>query len=313
MINTRPLRAGGRERSEAVTFSGTYTLLADISEYEPNIVDAVYLAWSHAVVIRAAYGDQHDDQAWYGGARRAQLHKLGAKFVGIYQYLVAGQDGAAQADAMHRLVGALQPGEVLIADFEEATAAEDQVGTHQMLTAWYNRMVALGYPAKYLWTYTGLYFGQAHGVLPVQWLADYNGVEPSSPHILWQFTGNFNMPGIGYGDCSIFRGTVDELAALAYQAPAPPVPSTAPAVSDGRIVSVSYNDATVAWTGHNAARFNCKINGPGPIDGQTNTVSIPQASYSGLESGHTYTVTVVPIGADLHTEGAPGQITFVTK
>lgn len=61
-------------------------------------------------------------------------------------------------------MGGLEKGEVLIADFEQ--------GQKAMLTAWYNRMTALGYPAEYLWTYTGLDFGQSAGALPVQWLAD---------------------------------------------------------------------------------------------------------------------------------------------
>lgn len=197
--------------------AGSTTLLADISEFQPDISDATYLAWSKAVVIRACYGAFHTDKAWYGGQRRALLHQGGAKFVGIYQYLVNGQDGASQANALHALVGKLQPGEVLIADFEE--------GSKPMLTAWYNQMLALGYPAKYLWTYTGLYFGQNQGVLPVQWIAAYGQSEPATAHTLWQFTSAFAVPGVGSCDCSVFHGTVDQLAALAYQAPAPtPIP-----------------------------------------------------------------------------------------
>ena len=199
-------------------FTGTWTLLADVSEFQPDIADAAYLAWSKAIVIRACYGGAHDDHAWYGGQRRQLLHAGGARFLGIYAYLVAGQDGGAQADALHSLVGPLQPGEVLIADFEE--------GQHPMLTAWYNRMLLWGYPAKYLWTYTGLNFGQANGALPVEWIAAYGAAEPSSPHTLWQFTDAFPVPGVGTADCSVFHGSIDQLAALAYQpaklAPAPP-------------------------------------------------------------------------------------------
>src|SRR5690349_21787089 len=78
--------------------SGPSVLLADCSEFQPNISDAAYLAWSKAIVIRAAYGAQHTDRAWFGGQRRELLHAGGARFIGIYQYLVAGQDAAAQAD-----------------------------------------------------------------------------------------------------------------------------------------------------------------------------------------------------------------------
>jgi len=216
------MRAALAELLTAPVFTGTYTLLADISEFQPDISDAVYLKWSPAIVIRAAYGDAHDDHAWYGGARRKALHDGGAKFLGIYQYLVAGQDGTAQADALHDLVGPFQPHEVLIADFEE--------GQHAMLTAWYNRMINW-YPARYLWTYSGLNFGADNGALPVEWLAAYQQTEPTSPHTLWQFTGNFTVPGVGNADCSVFHGTADELASLAFvKDTAAPVPTpTAPA------------------------------------------------------------------------------------
>lgn len=191
--------------------------MADISEFQPDIADATYLNWSKAIAIRALYGDAHDDAAWYGGARRADLHAGGVRVLLIYQYLVAGQSGAAQAQAFHKLVGPIQPGEVFVADFEE--------GSKSVLTAWYNSMLSLyGSGIKpYLWTYTGLAFGESQGVLPVEWLADYTSKEPSSPHKLWQFTSAYHVPGVGTCDASVFRGTIDQLAALAYQ-PAEPLP-----------------------------------------------------------------------------------------
>lgn len=220
----RTLRAGGTATPE-VTFTGTYTLLADVSEFQPDIADPVYLNWSHGIAIRALYGFGHDDAAWYGGQRRADLHAGGVKFLDIYQYLVSGQSGAAQAQAFHSLVGPIQNHEVFTADFEE--------GQHQMLTDWYNEMILLYGKsiAPYLWTYSGLNFGQSQGVLPVQWIAAYQNTEPSEPHTLWQFTSSFVVPGIaGTCDCSVFHGTIDQLAALAYGGvPAPPPPVATPA------------------------------------------------------------------------------------
>jgi hypothetical protein len=206
-------RAGGPPQAATTVY------LADVSEYQPNIVDAAYLKWSQAIVIRAMFGDVHDDTAWYGGARRAALHAGGAKFLGIYQFLVAGQDGGAQARAFHQFVGPIKAGEVFIADFEQ--------GDHAMLTAWYNEMLSL-YGAgigPHLWTYTGLDFGEANGALPVQWIAAYTSIEPSSPHKLWQFSQSYSVPGVGVCDCSIFHGTIDELAALTYQPAGPALPS----------------------------------------------------------------------------------------
>jgi len=98
---------------------------------------------------------------------------------------------------------------VFIADFEQ--------GSHAMLSSWYNAMLSLYGKgiAPYLWTYTGLSFGQANGALPVQWIADYS-TEPSSPHLLWQFTDAYAVPGVGTADCSRFAGTIGQLAAHAY-------------------------------------------------------------------------------------------------
>jgi len=206
-----PFRAGGTATPAAPhdLGAGPQVLVCDASEYQSDINDAAYLAWSRAIVVRALYGANHVDAAWYGGARRAALHKGGVQFLGLYMYLVAGQDGGAQAQAFHRIVGPIQPGEVFIADFEE--------GSHAMLTSWYNAMISLYGKgiAPYLWTYTGVNFGAANGALPVQWLADYS-TEPSSPHLLWQFTDSYAVPGVGTADCSRYGGTIAQLAAHAY-------------------------------------------------------------------------------------------------
>jgi hypothetical protein len=219
-----PFRAGGTDTGAAAAAAlavpettAPKVLLADISEFQADLADAAYLAWSKAIVIRAAYGSQHDDAAWYGGQRRDLLHVGGARFIGIYQYLVAGQSGTEQAQALRRIVGDLLPGEVLIADFEE--------GARPRLTEWYNAMHTLYGPAvyPYLWTYSGANFAQAQSILPVDWIAAYGQAEPSSPHTLWQFTDAFPVPGVGACDCSVYHGTIDQLAALAWQGtPAPP-------------------------------------------------------------------------------------------
>ena len=215
--NSRPFRAGTLTTPSktfdhaAVSAAGPVVYVGDESEFQPDINDAAYLKWSKAIIIRVAYGDQHADHAWYGGQRRQLLHAGGARFLGIYQYLVSGQPGAAQAQAFHNLAGPIQKGEVFIADFEE--------GSHQMLTDWYNKMIALygNGIAPYLWTYTGLYFGKTNNAANAQWIAAYGQNEPTGPHKLWQFTDRFSVPGVaGVSDCSIYHGTIDQLAALAH-------------------------------------------------------------------------------------------------
>lgn len=237
-----PFRAGSEPGIQPhaalplISFSSPHVLLADVSEFQPDVADAAYLAWSPAIVIRCAYGDAHDDKAWYGGQRRALLHSGGAKFVGIYQYLVAGQNPSAQAQAFHRIVGNLKPGEVAIADYEE--------GPHSLLTGWYNEMLALGYDRRYLWTYSGLNFGQANGVLPVEWLAAYRSAEPSSPHRLWQFSSSFAVPGVGTCDCSVFHGTIGQLAALAV----PAATASTYAAPTGLSVTAGHTSFRATWT-----------------------------------------------------------------
>ena len=241
-----PFRAGrepGFVQPMAVpSFGGPHVLLADISEFQPDLVDALYLAWSKAVVIRAVYGASHDDRAWYGGQRRAMLHAGGARFLGVYQYLVAGQSGTAQAHAFRSRVGAIQPGEVFIADFEE--------GAKPVLEEWRTEMLALYGPpiAPYLWTYTGLSFGEVEGVLPVEWIAAYRAAEPSTRHRLWQFSSSFQVPGVGVADCSVFHGDIDQLAALAYQASKPkppPPPHPGPAWPAGTVLREGDSGAAV--------------------------------------------------------------------
>jgi hypothetical protein len=52
-------------------------------------------------------------------------------------------------------------------------------------------------------------------------------------HKLWQFTDAFKVPGVGTADCSVFHGSIDDLAALAYQGGVkPPVTRTATTTED---------------------------------------------------------------------------------
>jgi GH25 family lysozyme M1 (1,4-beta-N-acetylmuramidase) len=199
--------------------AGPKVLLADISEFQPDINDAAYLLWSRAIIIRAAYGAQHDDHAWRGGRRRDLLHQGGVRFLGIYQYVTAFEDPARQAAALIELVGALRPGEKLIADIEEGTG--DLRDTWRIWSA-----AVAGATGDEPWLYSGLNFAAAHGLAPVEWVAAYQAAEPLVTHQLWQFTDAFAVPGIGSCDCSVFHGTIDQLAALAYQPAARPATAT---------------------------------------------------------------------------------------
>jgi hypothetical protein len=223
----RPPGAAAVSSAAGVSFSGNHVLLADCSEFQPDIADAAYLKWSQAIVIRAMYGDQHDDGAWYGGARRAALHAGGAKFLGIYQYVVASQDPGDQAAALVRLLGKLQPGEKVIADIEEGSG--DLADSWRI---WADTIASSLGDAP--WDYSGLDFAAAHNLAPVSWLADYTGTEPSPAHTLWQFTDSYAVPGMGTADCSVYHGTIAQLAALAHGGAKPaPGPAAEPQIASG--------------------------------------------------------------------------------
>ena len=202
--------------------------LPDVSEFQPN-VDWSKVANQNggAAIIRAMAGTGHVDKAWYNGARRADAHKKGIRALGIYQYLVKGQDPGVQAQAFVKLVGSLQPGEFAVLDLEEGDG--DQSARAQ---AWLDHVdSALTYPGYAgAWLYSGQSFFGEHGLMPIArsarhtWVAAYVQHEPTDvPHTLWQHTDREAWPGIGTCDCSIFNGDLDGLLAkIATQPEAAP-------------------------------------------------------------------------------------------
>lgn len=207
---TPPLAAAAAHLAAPSVATGQVVLLADCSEFQPDIADATYLRWSKAIVIRALYGTR-TDKAWFGGARRDALHAGGARFIGIYAYITS-QDITAQAKALISLLGRLRPGEKVIADIEEGPGSQQA-----RWVTWAKAINAALHDPP--WDYSGLSYAAAHGLQPVTWVAAYGQREPDPPHQLWQFTDAFKVPGVGTCDCSVFHGSIDQLAALAYQGP----------------------------------------------------------------------------------------------
>jgi Glycosyl hydrolases family 25 len=241
------LRAGGWPTGTPALTAKTATYLADISEFEPDLNDAAYLAWSQAIVIRALYGTAHEDGAWYGGARRADLHAGGVRFLGIYAYLTQDEDAAAQAEAFVNLVGPLEPGEMPVCDLEEG--AGDQSGRWQAWAA----VITAAYGIS-PWLYSGLDFAAARNLRP-QWVAAYQQAEPAIPHLLWQFTDSFQVPGAGRADCSVFWGTAGQLAALAWQPAPPPASATGDDMPAGVIETDTGMRESHTWAGGTASQI----------------------------------------------------------
>ncbi|MDQ3739599.1 MAG: glycoside hydrolase family 25 protein [Actinomycetota bacterium] len=192
--------------------------LPDVSEFQPNVDwKAVAAHNGGAAIIRALYGTSHVDKAWYGGARRKEAHQDGIKVLGIYQYLVAGQDAVAQANAFVQLVGHLAPGEFAVLDLEEGSGSQ-----LARAEAWLQHVDAhLTYPGyKGAWLYSGASFFQSAGLMPIAnskrhtWVAAYGQSHPPSvPHTLWQNSSGVQWPGIGKCDNSIYMGDLHGLRA----------------------------------------------------------------------------------------------------
>jgi hypothetical protein len=109
-----------------------------------------------------------------------------------------------------------------------------------------------------------------------------------------------------FGDSGVAFG----IAVLMESEPAP----QAPVLSDGHVVSGTLlpTRADVAWDSTvTPGTWKVTINGPG-FDEVSNTVTVEQADYTGLESGHTYTVTVQQLNSSGNPWGNPGVIDFVT-
>lgn len=91
--------------------------------------------------------------------------------------------------------------------------------------------------------------------------------------------------------------------------------SSAPAeayTSGGHVISRNNNEAVVGWTGHNASLYKAAIQGPGKTGGMPSTAGdTPQASFSGLQAGHDYVVTVWPYNSAGQL-GQTGTINVVT-
>lgn len=200
-------------------------LLPDCSEFQPNAdLAGIKKMNGGAIILRAAYGTSHPDKAF--AKHRASALSLGYAFTGLYQYLVAGQDAAAQAKAFIKIIGQLHPHEVAILDLEEGTG--NQSSRAGMWASVVDKATGrIGLPLNQRsWLYSGQFFAETAGLAPVfasarhTWVAAYGSKEPSLGHTLWQCTdGNAgshitSWPGAGKCDTNLYHGTLAQLGAL---------------------------------------------------------------------------------------------------
>jgi GH25 family lysozyme M1 (1,4-beta-N-acetylmuramidase) len=214
--------------------------MADISEFQANIDAPTYLAGGCETVICRTHNGYRPDHKCPGRIDYLRGHN----FVGIgwYQYLVSGQDPAAQARAfMASVPGGLRGNEWAVLDLEEGSG--DQTGRAQ---AWFDAVDPwAGFPAmlysgdSFLRTQLG---GSARWAGRPVWVAAYGQSEPAQAHSLWQFTDAYRFPGISSPcDGSIHHGTAAEfilsvrggVSPVPEPEPEPPVPPVPPPTAKG--------------------------------------------------------------------------------
>jgi hypothetical protein len=193
-----------------------------------------------AGIIRVGYGDAHLDHMFVSNYTALKSH--GYQFMGLYQYLVAGQDVPSQAAKFCEWVGppsAVAPGTVFMLDLEEGDG--DQSGR---ALAWLNMVDGhYGLNARPLnersWLYSYGSFVATHNLGGIfasnrhTWIAAYQSTPPPIGHTLWQSTDGktganiTNWPGCGRCDTSFHNGTLATLSADAWPSsvkPPPPPP-----------------------------------------------------------------------------------------
>lgn len=195
-----------------------------------------------AGIIRVGYGTGHLDHMFVSNYTALKKNKF--SFSGLYHYLVAGQDAAAQAAQFCKWVGpqsAIAPGTVFMCDLEEGTG--NQLARANVWLSHVDSFYGLTrFPLSVRsWLYSGQSFAVDMGLSPIfrsarrTWIAAYQSSEAGLlPHTLWQSTNGkvganiTNWAGCGRIDTSIYHGTLPELAALGWGShvtpPKPPAP-----------------------------------------------------------------------------------------
>jgi GH25 family lysozyme M1 (1,4-beta-N-acetylmuramidase) len=214
-------------------------LFPDLSEWEPNAdIPAILAKTGGAIILRVAYGNAHKDLCF--DRYRAAAHNAGAKFVGIYQYIVAGQDIPSQVAAYVYWVGTLLPGEIPICDLEVGAGSQLSRGTAWLgsINSHYN----LEERGTVAWLYSYVDFitqadlAELAAANPL-WIASYSAVNPDIEHVLWQSTNGTvgsnitDWTGIGdQCDTNMYAGTIEELTALAWHLPVLVIKPTPPPI-----------------------------------------------------------------------------------
>lgn len=230
-------------------------LLPDTSEFQtgpsaPNWA-GIKKQNGGAGICRVGYGTGHLDSMFVSNYTALKANKF--SFIGLYHYIRAGQDAAAQADQFCKWVGppsAIAPGTVFMCDLEEGTGSQldranvwlSHVDSFYGLTHFQLNMRS--------WLYSGQSFAVSSGLSPIfnsarrTWIAAYQSSEAGLlPHTLWQSTNGqvganiTNWAGCGKIDTSVFHGNLADLAMMGWKGNVTPPPPPPPKQFHGEYVT----------------------------------------------------------------------------
>lgn len=216
----------------------------DISHYEPIVNFSLAKAGGFEFCsAKASEGISVTDHSF--AAHRANAKAVGMPFI-AYHFLHPSQDPKVQAAHFCQVVGALQPGEAWMPDWEVTDGVNALTNFQRgiIFIKEVTRLLGVGPIA----IYGGPYYFQALGNHPelaalFPWIAHYGVNCPLCPDVwkswrFWQYSDKGRVPGVGRPggnpcDVDVFNGTLDQLKALCVQplqAPVKPVQSDKPAV-----------------------------------------------------------------------------------
>lgn len=180
----------------------TDLLIGDVNDFHPVTDWGAYATFSPVLIAKVTQGTSFVAETF--AAMRAGAAKARLQAFGMYHFWQPGADPVAQAQHAVATIGALKaaPLEWLILDVE---TGDDMAGYHAFCE---HADAALG---RRTWLYGGQQLTAAQTSRP-RWIARYYDQTPDpagQPDIgeaLWQFADAYPVPGVGTGDCSVYRG-----------------------------------------------------------------------------------------------------------
>jgi hypothetical protein len=193
-------------------------LICDVNNSHPMKDWDAYAAFSPVVIAKMTEGKTFVAPTF--AKHREGARKNGMRAFGAYHFWSPGVDPILQARNAVKALGMLRddPFEWLILDVETGTEFEAYDAFCEFADAKLGRVT---------WLYGGRQL-KDHAPHRPRWVARFfdhtprKSKQPGIGETLWQFSDRFAVPGVGNADCSVYRGSADELLAFLTGKPAKP-------------------------------------------------------------------------------------------